>query len=319
MNELSTTVNSTNLVSYFPTESDWNMMLDVGKKAFNSGLVPTGVRTPEAAAIIALKGRELGIPIMMAFSHIYIVNGRPTISAELMQGLARKNLPGLVINLLESTDKVARVELIRPERGSKPFVSMFAIADAERAKLLSKDVWKYYPTAMLWARAISSGLRKVCPEALMGISYTPEEFGAKVDQDGNPLTNENGVILETTGRPVSESEAAKLGNLEPPVKKPLPGTFTAHTGGAGSYRMTFGRFKGRLLQETGMDVLTVYYNEVKATCEGKTNLSKPVEEFLRLCGEYLNPTKPDEELSEKTSEVFEAALAATPDPRDGIK
>lgn len=205
-------VNSGMSSSYFPTDSDWRMLLDVGTKAVRSGMLPTAIKTPEAAAIIALKARELGMPIMVGFSHIHVINGKPTLSAEMLQALARKNLPGLVINIIESTNEKASVEFIRPESGSRPYKITFTIEDAKKAELLKNPTWTKYPAAMLWSRAVSAGLRKVCPEALIGVSYTPEELGAQVDEEGN--------VIETNGRHVSE-EMPDTPPPTPPVSEKL--------------------------------------------------------------------------------------------------
>lgn len=203
-NALSTTTRQGPVVSvpqvYIPTDEDWKFMLSWGQSAMKSRMLPTAIQSPEAAAVIVLKGRELGISFMTAIAHIHVINGKPTMSAELIQAMARRNLPGLVINILESDSKVAKIEFIRPERGAKPFIQSFTIEEAQAAKLTGKDVWKSYPAAMLWSRCVTAGLRKVCPEALMGVSYTPEEMGAEVDQEGN--------VIETTGRHVNESHSA---------------------------------------------------------------------------------------------------------------
>lgn len=197
--ELAVTTSSPQTAVYIPSVADWDFMLKWGERAVRSGMLPSAIRTPEAAAIIVLKGRELGIPFMTAIANVHVINGKPSMSAELIQGLARKNLPSLVMNILESDSKIAKIEFIR-EKGAKPFIQSFSWEDAERAKLTNKDVWKQYPAAMLWSRCVTAGLRKVCPEALMGVSYTPEELGANVDQDGN-------VVIETTGRKVEEPKA----------------------------------------------------------------------------------------------------------------
>lgn len=201
---------------FFPTESDWRTMLNMGLSALKSGMLPKAVNTPEAAAIIFLKGREIGMPYMVAVAHIHIINGKPTMSAEMMQSLARKNLPGLVINILKSDDLSAEIEFTRPERGSTKFVSKFTIENAKTAQLTGKEVWKQYPAAMLFSRAISAGLRKICPDALMGISYTPEELGANTDHEGN--------VIETTGRTVPDGGSAE--GSKPVGTQPATGSLT---------------------------------------------------------------------------------------------
>lgn len=50
-----------------------------------------------------------------------------------------------------------------------------------------KDNWHTYPGPMLLARATSAAVRAVCPEVLMGVSYTPEELGAPVDATGEVI------------------------------------------------------------------------------------------------------------------------------------
>ncbi len=187
----------TKVVSYFPTDSDWKQMLSFGETALRSGLLPSGIKTKEAAAIVALKARELDMPFMVGLAHIHVINGKPTLSAELMVSLARRNLPGLVINILQSDNVKCTIEFLRPEKGSKPFQISWTIEDAKTAGLLSNPTWSKYPSAMLYSRAVSAGLRRICPEALMGVSYTPEEMGANVDGEGN--------VIETTGKVINPS------------------------------------------------------------------------------------------------------------------
>lgn len=182
---------------YIPSQADWDFMMKWGTQAIKSGMLPNAIKSPEAAAMIVLKGRELGMSFMSSFAHIHVINGKPSMSAESMQAMARKNLPGLVINIIESDSEKAVVEFIRPERNSRAFKLSFTMEDARRAELLSNPTWKKYPAAMLWSRAVSAGLRRVCPEALLGVSYTPEELGANV--------NESGDVVETTHRTLHET------------------------------------------------------------------------------------------------------------------
>lgn len=179
---------------YIPTQADWNFMVQWGAQAIKSRMLPTSITSPEAVAIIILKGRELGLSFMTSIANIYVVGGKPCMSAELIQGLARKNLPGLIMNIIKSDEKIAEIEFIRPEKGSKAFIQSFTIEQAIKAKLTEKNSWIAYPAAMLWSRAVTAGLRKICPEALMGISYSPEEMGAEVSEHGD--------VIETTGKTV---------------------------------------------------------------------------------------------------------------------
>jgi hypothetical protein len=71
----------------------------------------------------------------------------------------------------------------------------YSLEDAKRAGLLDKknkdgsdNNWIKYPTNMLFARAISSGVRVYCPDIFNGnLVYVPEELGAQVNEDGDPI------------------------------------------------------------------------------------------------------------------------------------
>lgn len=221
----------------FPNDSDWARIMDISVKAFRSGLLPSAIKNVEAATIIALKAWELGLSPMLGFHHIHVVNGKPGYSAELMQLLVRRNLPGIEITILETSNTKASVKIRRPEKGASPFTFSFTIEDAAKAKLTNKDVWQQYPRAMLWARCISSALRTMCADALNGASHTPEELG---DESA----------IETTGRayeapkevPQFLKDAAPVGNPflqaikesdKPDGMPPLP-----PSEGGGDWRMT---------------------------------------------------------------------------------
>jgi hypothetical protein len=176
-----------NQISLLPEQQEFETMKSIASMAFKSGLLPSGIKSAEAAMIIMLKGRELGIPAMQAFSHIHIINGKPTMSAELMLTQIYKCIPKAVINFITSDDQKCEIESQRPN-GNKTRWS-FTIIDAKKAELLSKDPWKKYTSAMLRARAITIMARAIFPDCLNGVSYTAEELGADIDLDdqGNEI------------------------------------------------------------------------------------------------------------------------------------
>lgn len=145
--------------------------------AIKSGFLPASIKSPEQAITIALKGRELGIQPLQAFSQIHIIQGKPTISSELMLALIYRNCKGAVINYLESTSDACVIEACRP--GGKMNTFSFNIEEAKSAGLLQKENWRKYPDAMLRARCIAIVARAVFPDAIMGASYTAEELGGE--------------------------------------------------------------------------------------------------------------------------------------------
>lgn len=194
-----------NQTSLFPSESEWKMLKEQAAMVVKTGFLPAAVNTPEKAITIALKGRELGIPPMQAYSHIHIIDGKPTISAELMLSLIYKNCPGAVINYLETSDKVCTIETKRPNHKVTSFT--FTIEDARKANLLNKKNWQNYPGAMLRARTVAILARAVYPDAIQGCSYIPEELGADVDDEGKVITI-----------PVSPTESDPKPSAEPSQK-----------------------------------------------------------------------------------------------------
>jgi hypothetical protein len=196
--------------SIFPSESEWKMLKEQAEMVVKTGFLPQAVNTPEKAITIALKGRELGIPPMQAYSHIHVIQGKPTISAELMLSLIYKNCPGAKVNYLETSDKACEIETTRP--GHKPSKFRFTIQDAEKAKLLSKDSWKNYPAAMLRARTVAIVARAIFPDAIMGCSYTPEELGAEIDAEGTVVDIGGAPVIPPSQEP-PKSEPPKV---EPP-------------------------------------------------------------------------------------------------------
>jgi len=175
MNQLTTTK------SILPSTSDFAMMKEMASMAVASGLIPSSINTPQKALIIMMKGREINIPPMMALSHISVINGKPCMSAELMLAKIYENVPNAIIDLTSTTDTECVIIAQRPG-GAKTRFS-FTIEDARVAGLLGKGPWKTYPAAMLRARAISAMARALFPDAINGVSYTPEELGANVEID----------------------------------------------------------------------------------------------------------------------------------------
>lgn len=168
-----------------PTAAEFAMMKEFGKMAVASGFLPTSIKTPEQAVIIIMKGRELGIPPMNAFSSIAVVQGKPTMSAELMLSMIYKNVKGAIVNFIQTDAQQCVIEAQRP--GGRATQFTFSMEDAKRANLVGKGPWQTYPQAMLRARCISAMARAMFPDALSGIVYTPEELGAQIDDDGDVI------------------------------------------------------------------------------------------------------------------------------------
>lgn len=175
-------------LSTIPAADEWNTMSQIAEVLIKGGLIPAALDSPAKVITVLLTGRELGIGAMEACRSIHVVQGKPSLSAELMLALAYKNIAGFEFAVEQSTDQLCKVKARRG--AAQEWVSItFTRQDAERAGLLGKGVWKQYPQAMLRARAISALCRVLAPDAIRG-TYTSEELGKDdaADVTINPVT-----------------------------------------------------------------------------------------------------------------------------------
>jgi hypothetical protein len=167
-----------------PVSKGFNEMLAMAQKLLESGFLPKSIKTAAAAFAIIVKGREVGIPEMQALAQIHVIEGKPTMAAELMLALA-KTRAGVTATISEDTDEKCVIRFERPNE--KPHVETFTFREAEAMGYGRKDNWIKQRRVMLRARCISRGLRFYAPDAISGISYTPEELGATTDEEGSVI------------------------------------------------------------------------------------------------------------------------------------
>lgn len=159
--------------------------MDYARALAESNLLPKQYFKQPANLLWAISyGQTLGVDPMTAVQSIHVINGKPTASADLIAGLVRRAGHKLRIT---GDDRKAVAQIIRADDPDFTFEVVWTIERAQAAKLTSKDTWKQFPAAMLKARAITEVARAACSEILQGTIYTPEELGAVVDQDGNPV------------------------------------------------------------------------------------------------------------------------------------
>jgi hypothetical protein len=153
-----------------------------------SGMLPGQYRQQPANLLYALEYAEsLGLHPMAAITGIHVIEGKPSASAALISALVRRAGHKLRVR---GNDEEAVAQIVRADDPDFTFEVRWTMARAEQAGLARKQVWKNYPAAMLKARAITEVARDACEEALSGMHYTPEELGANVDADGEPVEAE---------------------------------------------------------------------------------------------------------------------------------
>jgi len=133
-----------------------------------------------------MAGAEFGFGPFAAVNGIYIVQGRPSIGANLMAS-AVKASARYDYRVRENSDKVCRIEFFERVNGKLESLGVSEFTAADAAKAGTKNMDKY-PKNMLFARAMSNGVRFYVPDVFNGNSvYVPEELGANVDGDGNVI------------------------------------------------------------------------------------------------------------------------------------
>lgn len=123
-------------------------------------------------------GRELGLGDLEALRSINVIDGRPSLSAELMVKLARAKGHSITGEFGDGTVTLVGT---RGDNGDSMTVT-WTREMAQKAGLLGKDNWKKYEPAMLWARGASQLCRMLFPDALHGLSQTPDESEMSVEE-----------------------------------------------------------------------------------------------------------------------------------------
>lgn len=205
-----------------PTQSRWNELKLQGAELIKSGFLPSSIKTPEQFMMIILKGRELGIQPLVATSKISVIQGKPTMDAELMLAKILEKFPATQIEYPIYTNEECKITVKRP--GWKASSFSFTIEDAKKAGLMGKDTWQKYPRAMLRSRCIAEMARAIFPDVLCGVSHTPEELGATVTESGD--------VIDVTPQPIptKQPEAPQMvvAQKDPGPPTPFDETFEGH-------------------------------------------------------------------------------------------
>jgi hypothetical protein len=167
-----------------------------------SGMLPSQYRKQPANLLYALEYAEsLGLHPMAAITGIHVIEGTPSASAGLISALVRRAGHKLRV---QGDDRRAVAQIVRSDDPEFTFEAVWTLERAEQSGLVKiKDgrpfarskkgeplPWERFTAAMLKARAITEAARAACEEALSGLHYTPEEIGANVGADGEPVDAE---------------------------------------------------------------------------------------------------------------------------------
>jgi hypothetical protein len=156
----------------------------LAKIAADSGLAR--VRTPAECAVILMTGAELGLSPMQSLRGIYVVEGRPTLAADTMVAVIRRSGVCDLWRTVESTAERCTIEAKRND-DDRTQSKTWTMADATRAGLAQKNIWKQYPAQMLRHRCASDLARELFSDVVLGL-YDPEELDSATYDDAPATT-----------------------------------------------------------------------------------------------------------------------------------
>lgn len=165
----------------------------IGTAFFQSGMF-RDTKSAAQAITKVLAGQELGIPPMMAMRGIHVVDGNPQLSAGLIAALVKRS-GRYDYRLVEANDSVCVLEWRqRTDQGGWETVgqSDFTREEAAAAGLDKKTNWRTYTEDMLFARALTRGARRYCPDVFGGAVYTLGEAAAEAEDLPAPFIQQTG-------------------------------------------------------------------------------------------------------------------------------
>lgn len=155
--------------------------ISIGETFYKSGMF-ADIKSAQQAVVKIMAGAEMGISPFQAMSGIHIIQGKPTIGAGLMASRV-KSSGKYNYKIVEMDEKVCKIQfyeqcaVLGDKHNNKGWneigVSTFTIEDAKKAGTKNLDK---FPRNMLFARAMSNGVRWFCPDIYEGPVYVPEEM-----------------------------------------------------------------------------------------------------------------------------------------------
>lgn len=186
----------------------------LAERIARTDFVPDGLKGNPAAVMAAmLKGCEVGMAPMQALSHIHVIKGRPTISAEGQRALVLA--AGHSIRVKRLTPEQCTLVGTRAGESEGTEVS-YTLAEAKKAGIARGNNWQNHPTDMLLARASTRLCRAVFPDVTGGLASAEEVY----DLEESDAGDEPGTVKRKA--PAAKKAAAK--NAAPAKADPDPPT-----------------------------------------------------------------------------------------------
>lgn len=173
-------------LALIPTPEQMIVVKGLAEHFVKSGLFKDTSDVSKAIVKIML-GHSIGIGPVESMMGVNIIQGRIALAANLIASKVKSG-GKYDYRVVEQSDQECVIHFF--QKGEFIGQAGFTMDEARKAGLATKAVWQQYPSDMLFARAISRGARRFCPDAFGTTAvYTAEELGAEVDPEtGQVLT-----------------------------------------------------------------------------------------------------------------------------------
>ena len=149
--------------------------LQVAEVFVQSGMFPDSKSVATAASKLIV-GRDLGLSDYDSMAGLHIIKGKVVLAANTMAAAIKAS--GKYDYRAKTTETECTITFYDVSGPNKEEIgtTRFTTQDANNAGLRG-DNWRKWPKAMLFARAISSGYREHCPDALGNAAVYVHEHG----------------------------------------------------------------------------------------------------------------------------------------------
>ncbi len=134
--------------------------------------------SPEAVFAVLLSGRELGLPAMAALRGFHVVEGKPTLAADLLRSLVLRSGLAEYFTCVERTATQSTWTTKR-KGDPEPVRLTYTLDEAKAANLVRPGGgWTKHPADMISKTASTKLARLVYPDVTFGL-YAPSELGGE--------------------------------------------------------------------------------------------------------------------------------------------
>lgn len=224
-----------------------------------SGMFQTDNGSQSAAQLVVkiMAGQEIGVAPFAAANGMQIIKGKCSPGANMMAAKV-KSSGKYDYRVLRMDDQAVEIAFFQGD--TKIGVSAFTIQDAQKAG--TQNIQKF-PRNMLFARALSNGVKWYCPDIFNGVAtYTPDEMGehGEYNEAGDFIVVESSPVTQPVAQSV-HPVSAPIASDQPPAPKPANGngngrTSTPHTRLFGEGVQTFSPAKWEEIRPFIVSVVT---------------------------------------------------------------